>query len=71
MLPVVKVTRACSTGIHSVGSSSSFMLLGRVRSVTSRWMGIDLREGRRYCVWKEGGGADEGEELAITNYIIL
>ena len=61
VLPVVNVTRACSTVSTSKGLSSSLALDGKLRSLTSMCMGMARRDGRTYCVeW--GGGGEEGRE---------
>ena len=61
VLPVVKVTRAWSTGTTSDGSRSSDELLGSSSCPMLMWMGIELSEGMKYCgvcvcvcVWSVG-----------------
>ena len=58
VLPVVNVTRACSTVSTSKGLSSSLALDGKLRSLTSMCIGMARRDGRMYCV--EWGGGEEG-----------
>ena len=60
VLPVVKVTRAWSTGSTSRGSRSSLDMVGSSRSPSSMWRGVETSAGRRY--WGGRGGRDGGRE---------